>query len=338
MIFNHTSGQVTISGNTVYTGNGAGIQAINGDQAGRFYLRGNTLTQTANGGYAAIIRGVAVVQFAGNTLDNPYGSSISITQDAALNQVGELIWDTSNRVLAGATSFDWPHITKASGVLQGTASPVGAVVASEPGTLYRELTAGTTVLWTAQSADSAGWVPLASDTHAIHYGWYTATITSVADGGACSNSGNGCLHVVRTNGDVHDYPNSTVSGTGTTIQLTNASTNLWLSAVEKKTTTAFVLGGSLTALTAYNIGDGTSSVFYVANEVYDLVAAVADNNIQRLSCGGTTAGIWYSLSKCGGGTVGNNYVTILIKPTTDSMSKIAAGGVLQLRLLMGTVQ
>lgn len=163
ILLNNAYGTVKISNNLIYTSNGHGIQAITGFATARFHVNDNVVEHTSAGNYGLLLRGMAYLKLTGNTVNATAGVALSVDQDASANKVGWLAHDNTNTYTAGTPVFAWAGITKASGFLQYSGSPVGVVTPAEVGTLYRQ-TNGTAdgILWLAQGVTSSSWVKVLS--------------------------------------------------------------------------------------------------------------------------------------------------------------------------------
>ena len=155
----HLIGDVLISGNRIESRNGYGLKVATASSA-RIYAIGNTFLHTAPSYYACSVKGAGAVKFSGNTFNATSGAALSIIADGT-TPVGQLMWDESNTVIAGATSFVWSNITKATGDLRGSGSPQGVVTAGEVGTTYRQVNGVEGGLyWRALRANATSWAPV----------------------------------------------------------------------------------------------------------------------------------------------------------------------------------
>lgn len=109
--FTFVNGTVLIEGNRVKTGNGSGIHAIQDVNTAKFTVQGNFMEHAAAGYYAMILRGMAYLKQAANTINATAGIALNVQADAAANKVGTLAYDQSNTILAGNVSINWPDVT-----------------------------------------------------------------------------------------------------------------------------------------------------------------------------------------------------------------------------------
>ena len=136
IIVYHAGGDTLISGSRVETINGDAITCSNESVAARLFISDNILKPAGAARFGALCRGCALVKFSGNTFDVPSENVAVDVRGNGTSNVGHFIWDASNTILAGITSFGWATIDKASGCLRGTSSPLNVVTPAEIGTKY----------------------------------------------------------------------------------------------------------------------------------------------------------------------------------------------------------
>jgi len=164
------NGAVKLVDNQTWSPNGNALVAIPASSLNPFTsaqvtVQGNTLNCSASNAKCTDFRGVGYLKFAGNTFNETGGlAAVYVSQDGYSNNTGQLVWDLSNTLQAGAVSFDWAHITSASGVLVSNNTPVGTVTPSAIGTKFVQLNSTTAPLWIATGTTNTSWQNIPTNT------------------------------------------------------------------------------------------------------------------------------------------------------------------------------